>query len=321
MASEAAISRPLRSLGAVSVRRKLQLALASLWLLDGILQCQPSMFRTGFPQMLAGSAHGNPAPVAASITWSANIIGHHLALTNTAFAMIQMALGLGIAFRGTVKVALAASVVWATAVWWFGEGLGGVLSAVGASPLTGAPGAAILYALLAVVLWAACVPVNRALWFILWMSEEACALLPASRAPQGISSVFASAASQRQVPGAGWIDTRLASALAGHGLAASIMLAVACGAIALSIYLPPPFATAGAVAAIALGALIWLAEAFGGIFTGYGTDPGSGPILMLIAVACWPSFRLPDGQLGSANAPTAALIDSQQVAAAEEVAG
>ena len=48
----------------------------------------------------------------------------------------------------TVKVALAASVPWSLAVWWLGEGLGGLL-APGASFVTGAPGAVILYAVLA----------------------------------------------------------------------------------------------------------------------------------------------------------------------------
>jgi hypothetical protein len=45
-------------------------------------------------------------------------------------------------------------VVWALAVWWLGEGLGGVLTGA-ASPVAGAPGAVILYALLAVLLWPA----------------------------------------------------------------------------------------------------------------------------------------------------------------------
>ena len=58
-------------------RRALQLALGALWLLDGMLQFQPSMFGHGFAQMLAGSAQGNPAVVARPITWSAGIIGHH----------------------------------------------------------------------------------------------------------------------------------------------------------------------------------------------------------------------------------------------------
>ena len=43
---------------------------------------------------------------------------------NSVFATIQLLLALGIAYRPTVRVALAASIVWALGVWWFGEGLG-----------------------------------------------------------------------------------------------------------------------------------------------------------------------------------------------------
>ena len=106
-------------------RRTLQLALGALWLLDGMLQFQPAMFGRGFPQMLAGSARGNPAVVARPITWSAGIIGHHVVALNALFAAIQLLIGLGIAWRPAVKFALAGSVVWSLAVWWLGEGLGG----------------------------------------------------------------------------------------------------------------------------------------------------------------------------------------------------
>jgi hypothetical protein len=61
-------------------RRKLQLGLGVIWLLDGILQLQPFMFGKGFPQMLAGNASGNPALVARPITWSAGFIDHHLVI-------------------------------------------------------------------------------------------------------------------------------------------------------------------------------------------------------------------------------------------------
>jgi len=295
--SETATATPFSDITAVSTRRKLQLALAALWLLDGILQYQPFMFGAGFPHMLSGTAQGNPAPVAAPITWSATLIGHHIVLSNTAFASVQVALGLGIAVRPIARAALAASVAWSVGVWWLGEGLGGLLTGTGASPVTGAPGAVILYALLAVVLWPAPPQVSRALWLVLWGSEAACALLPAARAPHGLSAVFGAAAAQPMPPGAGWLDRHFASALAGNGLAASIVLAVLCAAIAVSVYLPWRFAVVGAgaaagvAAAIALAALIWLAEAFGGIFTGTGTDPNSGPVLALLALAYWPGRR------------------------------
>jgi hypothetical protein len=145
-------TEPVAARPSLDARRALQLVLAAIWLLDGVLQYQAFMFTKGFNQMLAGTADGNPAVIAKPITWDATLIDHHMVLLNAIFATIQLLLGLGIAFRPTVRVTLAASVLWALGVWWFGEGLGGVLSGA-ASPLNGAPGAVILYALLAVLLW------------------------------------------------------------------------------------------------------------------------------------------------------------------------
>ena len=207
------VARPAAAherVAALDPRRALQLALGALWLLDGMLQFQPSMFGHGFPQMLAGSAQGNPAVVARPITWSAGLIGHHVVALNAVFAVSQLLLGLGIAWRPAVKLALAGSVAWSLAVWWLGEGLGGVLAGT-ASPVDGAPGAVLLYGLLAVLLWpadrapAAREPADRApavrapaapftaaravgrrvaqaSWLVVWLGLAALALLPASRA-------------------------------------------------------------------------------------------------------------------------------------------
>jgi len=153
-------AEPVTARPSLDARRALQLVLAAIWLLDGVLQYQGFMFTNGangFSGMLGGSADGNPAVIAKPITWDATLIDHHMVLLNAIFATIQLLLGLGIAIRPTVRVALAASILWALGVWWFGEGLGGVLSGA-ASPLNGAPGAVIIYALLAVLLW----PADRA---------------------------------------------------------------------------------------------------------------------------------------------------------------
>jgi len=184
-----------RGAARLDARRALQLVLAGIWLLDGVLQYQPAMYTKAFGQMLAGTAAGNPAAIARPITWQASLLDHHLVLLNTVFATIQLLLGLGIAIRPTARLALAASIAWSLGVWWFGEGLGGVLNG-GASPLNGAPGGVILYALLAVLLWpadrAAPAPFTaaravgghtaRALWLVLWLSLAYFALTPANRA-------------------------------------------------------------------------------------------------------------------------------------------
>src|SRR5579864_9309477 len=111
-AGRAAAAAGAVGIAALDARRKLQLALGVIWVLDGILQYQPSMFTKSFPAMLAASARGNPAVVAGPITWSASLIDHHVVVLNAAFATIQLALGLGIAWRPTVRLALAASIAW-----------------------------------------------------------------------------------------------------------------------------------------------------------------------------------------------------------------
>jgi len=279
--------------GALDARRKLQLALAALWLFDGILQYQPSMFTKAFPQMLADSAQGNPSVVAGPITWSAGLIDHHLALLNAVFATIQVALGLGIAWRPTVKAALAASVAWSLAVWWLGEGLGGVLAGT-ASLIDGAPGAVILYAVLAVLLWPADREVGqgpaRALWLAVWGSMAVLAVLPAARAPQALSGAISDMA-----PGEpkwlAWLDTHAASALNQHGLAASIVLAAVFAAIAAGVFLPARHLRPVLVLALAVAIALWLAQGLGAIFTGMSTDPSSGPLLALLALSFWPAPR------------------------------
>lgn len=281
-------------------RRALQLALGAIWLLDGMLQFQPFMFGRGFPQMLADSAPGNPAAVARPVTWSATLIGHHEVMLNAVFATIQLLLGLGIAWRPTVRLALGASVAWALGVWWLGEGFGGLLTGT-ASPVNGAPGAVILYALLAVLLWPADRdpaapsvaartvgrPAALGSWLVLWLGLAGLALLPASLAPQAISDTISDLA-PGQPAWLAWIDSHLASALAGHGLPASIVLAAALAAVALGIFLPAPARRAAIMLAVAVAAVLWLAQGLGGMLTGAATDPNSGPLLALIALAFWP---------------------------------
>jgi hypothetical protein len=283
-----------------ALRRRLQLVLAGIWLLDAVLQYQSFMFTKAFAQMLGATAAGNPAVIADPISWSARIVGNHVVVMNAIFATIQLLLGLGIAWRPTVRIALAASIVWSLAVWWLGEGLGSVLTG-GASPVNGAPGAVIIYALLAVLLWpvardrpapfvagrAVGVHAARAAGRVRWVSLAYFALTPASRAPHATSGMISGMASGEPAWLA-WIDSHAASALSNDGLAVSIVLAVACIVVAVGVYLPASAARATLVLTLALAAAIWVAEGLGGMLTGSGTDPNSGPLLALLAIAYWP---------------------------------
>jgi hypothetical protein len=282
-------------------RRALQLSLATIWLLDGILQFQPFMFTKNFAAMVIYPTVGsNPGLIAGPMNSALRIIADHPVGTNTAFACIQFALGLAIAWRPTVKLGLAASVPWAIAVWWFGEGLGGVLSG-SANPLTGAPGAVILYALLAVLLWPSDKPAPfhaaahvgaqaaRALWFVLWASLAYFAMQPGNNGPDAMHDTITGMVTGQP----NWLTSIMnhaAGLTAGRGQTISIILALLLAVTACSVYLPYVRAQkAILVLAVVVAAVIWgVGEALGGVFTGMGTDPNSGPLLALLALAYWP---------------------------------
>jgi hypothetical protein len=268
-----------------------------VWLLDAALQFQPYMFSRGFvTQIIAPTTAGNPTLIAAPIAWSARIMAQHIVPTNTAFAVIQLAIAVGLFFRRTTKVALVASIAWAVAVWWFGEGLGGVLA--GASPLAGLPGAVTLYALIAVLLWpteAVSGPLGRRFpalaWLILWTAFACYLLLPANRAPGAISQAVTNMTSGQpawlQVPG-----HTLATLTAGHGQAPAIALAALCVLTGAGIFAARLTRPALILAAL-LGLLIWTAEGFGALTTGQATDPNTGPLLILLAACFWPPRKRP----------------------------
>lgn len=280
--------------------RGLQAALGLVWLLDAILQFQPAMFTRSFPdQILRPAAQGNPAWVAGPVNWAAALVGQHQVLANAAFAIVQLVIALAILWPRTTRLGLALSVPWALAVWWLGEGLGGVLTGA-PSAVAGAPGAVILYALLAVLLWpepdrphggsvAAASPLGPLAawlaWVVLWASLAYDTLLAASRA--GLAAQVAGQGAAEP----GWlaaIDRTAGRQLATHDAAVSVALAVMFAVIAVAVFIPAAARPVLAVA-ITLSLAIWLVgQNLGGIFTGQGTDPNTGPLLALLALAYWP---------------------------------
>ncbi len=296
--------------------RSLRLRLASLWLIDGVLQVQAFMFGRGLGQMVAEAAQGSPAVVAAPAAWSARFIGAHGALVTTVIAVTEILVGLCIAWRPAVRPALAASVAWSLGVWVFGEAFGGLLTPQ-ASPVTGAPGAVLLYAVLAVVLWPErgaqparwlrarwlrarwCLPARwlparwlpalwlPALWVVLWLGLALLWARLGIWSPGALRDPVAAAAAGQPA----WLattDRSLAVALGGSGQAAAFALA---GVFALIASAPawPARPRRGVLGlAIAAAAALWLAQGLGGVLTGMATDPNSGPLLALLALAYWP---------------------------------
>jgi len=280
----------------------LQLALATVWLLDGILQLQSFFFSKSFGlQMISGMSSGNPSVIARPISWSGSIIGHHAVFTDAVFALVQCGIGLAIAWRPTVKLGLGVSIAWAVGVWWVGEALGGVLSGT-ANPVNGAPGAVIIYALLAVLLWptdrteeqapfiaarAVGAPIAKGLWLVLWGSLAYFAVLGANRSSQGLHNLLHSEAYGE--PGwVAWIDHHAANLVDHRGLAVTVVLSLLLVVVAVGTYLPPSLANGSVVLAAAVSAVLWVVgENFGALFTNGATDVNSGPLLILLAVAYW----------------------------------
>jgi hypothetical protein len=284
-------------------RRGLQVILGLLWVVDAALQYQPFMFGRAFvTQTLNPATMGNPALIANPALAANQLILHNVVAWNAAFATIQLALGVGLLWRRTVRAALAGTIIWSLVVWWFGEGLGGLLTG-SATPITGAPGAAILYAVVALVIWpgrrdeqsrdavAAASPLgrrgSRLIWLVLWGGSAVLLLQSAVRAPRALHDTIASLASGEP----GWIaalDRGAAAAAGAHGTVISITAAAVFLVIAAGVYLPAtarPALVLGVLGALAIWAV---GEDFGGILTGRATDPNSGPLLILLAAAFWP---------------------------------
>jgi hypothetical protein len=150
---------------------------------------------------------------------------------------------------------------------------------------------------------AAGVRAARGLWLLLW-GNVFLALQPAARAPRGLSDMISRMASGQS----GWLartGSHPASALSHHGLAASVGLAAALIVVAAGICQPPPCARAALVLAVIAVAAIWPGEGLGGVLTCAGTDPGSGPLLALPALAYWPARMPARGSPHPVPAPTA----------------
>lgn len=134
-------------------RRGLQIALGALWLIDAGLQFQPYMFSTRFAtEVLSSAGAGQASFVSAPIDHAVHVVSAHPLPYNAVFALLQLAIGFGLLLRRAVVPALVASIVWSLTIWYLGEGLGG-LTGPNPSLLTGAPGAALLYVVLAAAAW------------------------------------------------------------------------------------------------------------------------------------------------------------------------
>jgi hypothetical protein len=282
------------------VTRLGQVLLGLIWLIDGLLQFQPYMFHKTFvTSIIDPNAVGQPGIIAAPITWIGHLIEPRVAFFNAFAATLQVAIGVGLLYRRTVKPALLASFAWAIGIWFTGEGLGMIFAGT-ANPLTGAPGAAVLYIVAGLLCWPPTVrspdhvggtrvrPYGllgergaRLAWATLWLGSAVLWLFPANDSASATHDAIAAVPS-----GAGWLTSILnavARATAGHGTTIAIVMALLSGGIGVAA-LRNTRRGPVLVVAIAISLTFWVVgQGLGGVLTGQATDVGSAPLMILIA--------------------------------------
>jgi hypothetical protein len=280
-----------RAYFASDTRRTIQTALGLVWLLDGALQFQSFMYGKGFISMLTGMTAGQPSWIVHSMNWGATTLQGHQALLNTMAGLIQVAIGVGILSRRTVKPAIAVSLVWALVVWWFGEAFGMLFMNM-ASPLTGAPGAVVLYAIIGAIVWPGERPGGllgvrgaRTAWAILWVLMGWLWLIAPNSSANATHDLINAAPS-----GMSWLSTVqdwAANAANGNGLVIALVLAFTSAAIGMAVgvnWRPKPFL----ILAVVLSLGYWVfGQGFGGIFAGGATDPNAGLLFIVLAFALY----------------------------------
>ncbi|HWD69685.1 MAG TPA: hypothetical protein VG293_05780 [Solirubrobacteraceae bacterium] len=274
--------------------RTAETVLGLIWLLDAGLQFQSFMYSKGFVAMLTAMDASQPHWLGASVNWAAHAAGGNPSLYNTLFALLQSALGFGLLYRPTVRVALIGTVAWSLIVWWFGESFG-MLFMNGAEPLTGAPGAAVIYALVGLVIWPGRpggllgIRGTRIMWAGLWLLSAYLWLLQSSAAANATRDMINAAPS-----GMSWLSSMqdgFASAAGGDGLIIALVLAALSAAIAIGVG-GNRHARALLLISIVLQLLYWLVgQGFGGIFQGGATDPNAAPLFILLACTLMPLSR------------------------------
>ncbi len=302
----------------VRTQRVLQIILGLFWLLDAGLQFQPYMFGSGFTTTyLLNNAHNQPDIVRWIITNVGNFVGPHVAVWNTFFALIQVAIGLGLLFRRSVRPALAVSFFWAFGVWFFGEGLGQIFTGL-ASALTGAPGSVFLYGLIGLMAWPRLAPKEQddkrepsvgiassaagqgiggattplLVWCGYWSLAAILFLLPNNRTPTSVSSAIVGMSSGEPSTYSHFLNS-FGNHFGTSGVWTTWLLAIGSVIIGfgpLVFRRPTLFLATGGL----LATFFWISgQGLGGIFTGSGTDPNAGPLVVLLALAMVPA-ALPD---------------------------
>jgi hypothetical protein len=278
------------------------------------------MFSGNFANnVIAPTAAGQPSIISAPVLLGVHIILLNPAFFDACFALIQLAIGASILWKRSTKVGLIASVIWGVAVWVGGEGLAGMASGH-ASLLMGAPGAALIYVILALAVmpprskdtthnspayWLTFV------WAIFWIGGAIYQLLPGQDSVAGLGSMISDMGSGAPH----WLATLDANvgsflnglatpttSMTGMHMTASqmaqmptqqgsgywfvLLIAVLEFLIGLGVFYTGMIRKIAIGIGIALSLVFWVVgQSLGTYYTGLATDPNSGPLFTLLGFA------------------------------------
>jgi hypothetical protein len=293
-----------------------------LWFLDGALQLQHQMFTANFAnEVITPAAQGQPSFVSGPMHLFVHIFLIQPALFNTFIAITQLGIGLLILYRRTAKLGLWSSIIWGLFVWYIGEGLGGLASGH-TLLLMGAPGAVLIYVLLAIgtlprhshlgqssdhrpAYWLVIV------WVELWAMGSVYQLLPGQNTVADVSAMVSTNASSaphwmasldngvvHMLHGVGTATASMGgmsmtpaqmAAMSTHqvtGLWFLLLLSVVQIAIGFAVIIPGFIRRFAVVLGCVFALIFWvIGQSMGNYFSGLATDPNSGPLFILLGIA------------------------------------
>jgi hypothetical protein len=210
--------------------------------------------------------------------------------------MLQATIGLALVFGRRVRVALALAVIWSAVIWFIGEGLG-MLPTGFAMALFGAPGPAAVYGILAVLAWPTSGQTSvddvaerpwATCWSVYWLGAAALQLPFVYSASQVIHAGFEESPSAHLA-----LLARASNAVAHVALGNPVVFSTVLGLVEVTIALgwmldhrhPGRWLGLG----IGVSVAFWVVgQGLGGVLNWGATDPGTGPLIILLALVAWP---------------------------------
>ncbi|HTD08589.1 MAG TPA: hypothetical protein VK680_06835 [Solirubrobacteraceae bacterium] len=283
--------------------RGIQIALGLVWLLDGLFQFKSFMFTHSIvTEVFEPAMHGQPSFIGDPMRMFADFYGRDLTLWNSLSGEIQLVIGLGLmCSKRLVKPALTVSFAWAIFVWWFGEGFGGLTSNTLPSPLMGAPGAVILYAIVGLLVWPTekaehCSPAalgplgdrgGLCFWSGLWAISAGLWLANVNRAKEATHGMITEMA-EASPHWLAKIQDSLAKHTVGHGSTIAIVLAVVSVAVAVGVWTPLRWPALAIGIVLSLAYWLYGQDLGGPFWNENATDVNAGPLFVLLAMALVP---------------------------------